>query len=338
MKWTSPRYSHWHYKRPTQNNSKTTMKGEGQQQGMIGKRTAGTPRYGAIEAGGTKFICEVTDADGTPLAAARIATTTPTDTMAAVLQFFDAQQQLGAISAIGIAAFGPLDLRPGSASYGHILATPKPQWSHVDLVSPLRQRFGCAVGIDTDVNAAALAEAQHGAGNGCSNVVYVTVGTGIGGGVYSEGRTLKGALHPEMGHIRVLRHERDTAFAGCCPFHRDCLEGLASGPAIAARFGKPLDELADTSEAVDIIGYYLGQLATTCILLLSPERIIFGGGVMQHHALFPVIRRTVSQLINGYVGIGSTTASLQQLIVPPGLGERAGIAGALALAKQAEAA
>ncbi len=296
-------------------------------------------RYGAIEAGGTKFICEVTDADGTPLAATRIATTTPKDTLAAVMAFFDTQQQqLGVISAIGIAAFGPLDLRPDSPAFGSILATPKPQWSHVNLVSPLQQRFGCAMGIDTDVNAAALAEALQGAGKGCSNVVYVTVGTGIGGGVFTEGRTLKGALHPEMGHIRVLRHPHDADFAGCCPFHGDCLEGLASGPAIAARFGKPLDQLADATAAVDIIGYYLGQLAATCILLLSPERLIFGGGVMQQQALYPVIRQTVSRLINGYVGIGATDTALQQLIVPPGLGEHAGIAGALALAKQAEAA
>lgn len=299
----------------------------------------GNARYGAIEAGGTKFICEVTDADGTPLAAARIPTTTPAATLAAVLQFFQTQQQqLGRISAFGIAAFGPLDLREESPTFGHVLATPKPQWSQVDLVSPLQQSFGCPVGIDTDVNAAALAEAQHGAGRGCGSVVYVTVGTGIGGGACIDGRTLKGALHPEMGHIRVLRHQRDMAFAGCCPFHGDCLEGLASGPAIITRYGKALDQLADASEAVDIIGYYLGQLAATCILLLSPQRVIFGGGVMQQHALYPVIRQTVSQYINGYVGIGASVAALEHLIVPPGLGERAGIAGALVLAKQAVAA
>ena len=294
-------------------------------------------RYGAIEAGGTKFICELTDADGTPLAATRINTTTPNETLAQVLQFFTTQQQThGSIKAFGIAAFGPLDVHRNSPTFGHVMATPKPQWSNTDLVSPLRQHFGCAVGIDTDVNAAALAEALHGAGQHCNNVVYVTVGTGIGGGVCIDGHPLKGALHPEMGHIRVLRHERDKNFAGCCPFHGDCLEGLASGPAIAARYGKPLDQLADTSEAVEAIGYYLGQLASTCILMMSPQRIVFGGGVMQQQDLYPVIRRTALQLINGYVGIGANDPTLQQLIVAPGLGERSGIVGAFALAKQAD--
>ncbi|MDY6984750.1 MAG: ROK family protein, partial [Pseudomonadota bacterium] len=187
-------------------------------------------RYGAIEAGGTKFICEVMDAEGTALAAARIDTTTPDETLAQMLQFFTRQQQLlGTLDAIGIAAFGPLDLQRDSPTFGHLLKTPKPQWSHTDFVSPLRRAFACAVAIDTDVNAAALAEALCGAGRACGTVVYITVGTGIGGGIYSEGRTLKGALHPEMGHIRVLRHAADAQFAGCCPFHGDCLEGLASG-------------------------------------------------------------------------------------------------------------
>jgi fructokinase len=289
--------------------------------------------YGAIEAGGTKFICEVTDADGVPLAATRIATTTPAETMGQVQDFFAAQQLVhGAFQGIGIAAFGPLNLHRDSPSYGHILATPKPHWSNVDLVTPLRQRFGCGVAIDTDVNAAALAEALHGAGKGCSSVVYVTVGTGIGGGAYIDGHTLKGALHPEMGHIRVLRHALDTQFAGICPFHGDCLEGLASGPAIAARYGKSLDQVSDNGEAVEVIGYYLGQLASTCILLFSPQRLIFGGGVMQQQSLYTAMRNTASRLDNGYTGIG---AKLEQLITPPGLGERSGIAGAFALAQQA---
>lgn len=292
----------------------------------------GKAYYGAIEAGGTKFICEVTDADGKVLAATRIDTTTPDATLARVQQFLAAgQQQHGPLAGIGIAAFGPLDLHPDSASYGHILATPKPHWSQVDLVSPLRRHFGCAVAIDTDVNAAALAEARLGAGKHCDSVLYVTVGTGIGGGGVIYGRTLKGALHPEMGHIRVLRHPRDTQFTGTCPFHGDCLEGLASGPAIVARFGKALDQLADNSDAIEIIGYYLGQLASTCILMLSPQRLVIGGGVMQQQSLYAVIRRTASRFLNGYAGIGN---SLDHLIVPPALGERSGIAGAFVLATQ----
>lgn len=291
--------------------------------------------YGAIEAGGTKFLCEVTDADGIPLAATRIGTTTPEETLANVLQFFTAQQRtLGSISAIGIAAFGPLDLHRGSPTFGHLLKTPKPNWSYTDLLSPLRQTLECPVDIDTDVNAAALAEAARGAGQGCNCVLYVTVGTGIGGGVCIDGRTLKGALHPEMGHIRVLRHAADSQFAGCCPFHNDCLEGLASGPAIAARYCKPLDQLGADSNAIQVIGDYLGQLATHCILLLSPQRIIFGGGVMQQQALYPVMRATAASLLNGYAGIGSGAGAFEQLIVPPGLGARAGITGAFLLAKQ----
>lgn len=291
-------------------------------------------RYGAIEAGGTKFLCEVTDAEGTPLAATRIATTTPEETFARVLQFFSAQQQVhGSIGAFGIAAFGPLDLRRESPTFGYLLKTPKPQWSQADFVGPLREAFGCPVAIDTDVNAAALAEAQRGAGRTCSSVLYVTVGTGIGGGAYIEGHTLKGALHPEMGHIRVLRNAADAEFGGCCPFHGDCLEGLASGTAITARYGMSLDRMADDHAAVQVIGDYLGQLATTCILLLSPQRIVFGGGVMQQKALYPVIRATAAYLLNGYAGIGAGEDALAQLIVPPGLGERAGITGAFLLAR-----
>lgn len=291
-------------------------------------------RYGAIEAGGTKFICEVTDAEGTALAAARIDTTTPDATLAQVLQFFTTQQQvLGKLDAIGIAAFGPLDLRRESPTFGRVLNTPKPHWPHTDLLTPLRRAFDCPVAIDTDVNAAALAEALRGAGQGCGTVVYVTVGTGIGGGVYSEGRTLKGALHPEMGHIRVHRHGADAGFSGCCPFHGDCVEGMASGTAIKARYGKPLDQLPDDSDALELIGDYLGQLASTCVLLLSPQRIVFGGGVMQQSALYPLIRASAAKQLNGYAGISE--AALERLIVPPGLGARSGIAGAYLLAKQA---
>lgn len=295
-------------------------------------------RYGAIEAGGTKFVCEVTAADGTALAATRIATTTPEATLGEVLRFFAAQQQvLGRISAFGLAAFGPLDVHPGSATFGQLLQTPKPGWSQTDLLTPLRAAFAVPVGIDTDVNAAARAEAERGAGRGCDCVLYVTVGTGIGGGVYLAGDTVKGALHPEMGHLRVLRHPRDTTFAGCCPFHGDCLEGLASGTAIAARYGTSLDRLPAASSAEQVIGDYLGQLATTGILLLSPQRIVLGGGVLQCGGLYPEIRKTVGRLLNGYAGIGSDSAALKRLIVPPGLGERSGIVGAYLLATRAAA-
>lgn len=291
--------------------------------------------FGAIEAGGTKFVCEVADQDGRILASTRIPTTDPTETLASVMEFLTAVAAPDSrYAGIGIAAFGPLDLRKTSPTYGCIRATPKPQWSHVDLVSPLAQRFACPVRIDTDVNAAALAEAEQGAGRGCSTVVYITVGTGIGGGVCIEGRTLHGVLHPEMGHVRVRQHPLDTHFAGCCPFHGACLEGLASGAAIMARYGQSLDQLPSTHEAYSVLGDYLGQFATTVILLLAPDKLVFGGGVMESVELYGRIRATAASLLNGYAGFGSTAEALESLIVAPGLGQRSGIAGALALARQ----
>jgi fructokinase len=239
------------------------------------------------------------------------------------------------LSALGIAAFGPLDLRSTSPSFGRLLGTPKHGWAGTDLVAPFARRFGCPVAIDTDVNAAALAETLHGAARGCVTAVYVTVGTGIGGGAVVDGRTLRGSPHPEMGHIRVARHERDTAFAGVCPFHGDCLEGVASGPAIVARYGAPLDALPSDHEAIAVVGHYLGQLAANVLLMISPERIIFGGGVMSSEPLLRETRAAAAKLLNGYGGYGASAASLEQTIVAPGLGERSGIVGALVLAERA---
>jgi fructokinase len=288
--------------------------------------------YGAIEAGGTKFICAVAHGIDQVLAATRIPTTTPTATLQAVLEFFAAQEAThGKFSGIGIASFGPLGLRKHTPDYGYILDTPKLQWSRTDLVSPFTERFHCPVAIDTDVNAAALAEARHGAGRGCDVVVYITVGTGIGGGVCIDGKPLHGSQHPEMGHIRVLRHAQDRDFEGACPFHGDCLEGLASGAAILARYGETLDALPPGHVATEIIGFYLGQLAVNVCLLLSPQKIIFGGGVMQHAGLLQEIQRVTGSLLNNYAGLGSSSAALQQLVVAPGLGDRAGINGALVL-------
>lgn len=292
--------------------------------------------YGAVEAGGTKFVCAAADADEI-LAETRIATTDPATTLEAVAEFFgEVEVELGAFRAFGIATFGPVDLRPDSPTFGRILATPKAGWSDVDLMAPIATRFDCPVAIDTDVNAAALAEALAGAGRDCGTVVYVTVGTGIGAGAVIGGRSLKGLLHPEMGHIRVLRDARDTGFAGVCPFHGDCLEGLASGTAILARYGVSLDQLPSEHEAIAVVGNYLGQLAANVMLTLSAERIVFGGGVMQNEALFHFIRETALRILNGYPSIGADKASLGRIIVAPGLGERSGVVGAIELAKMAE--
>ena len=291
---------------------------------------------GGVEAGGTKLVCAAALEGNEIVAETRIATTTPAATLDAAQQFFESvTAKLGAFRAIGIATFGPVDLRPSSPTFGRLRLTPKPGWAGTDLVAPFARRFGCPVAIDTDVNAAALAEALHGAGRDCGTVVYVTVGTGIGGGIVVDGRTLKGALHPEMGHVRVVRHESDVSFAGVCPFHGDCVEGLASGPAIIARYGASLDRLPPDHEALRVVGYYLGQLATNIVLMLSPERVVFGGGVMNSALVLREIRTAAAKLLNGYADLGVDPGALDGLIVAPGLGSRSGVVGAIALARAA---
>ncbi len=295
-----------------------------------------TRLYGGIEAGGTKFVCAAARDTDEIVTESLIPTTTPARTLRDVEEFFDAvATKLGPFDAFGIATFGPVDLDRASSTFGQILETPKAGWSRIDLVTPLAQRFDCPVGIDTDVNAAALAEAGRGTGDLGSTLVYVTVGTGIGGGAIVNGGSVKGLRHPEMGHIRVVRDARDVDFAGVCPFHGDCLEGLASGSAIVARYGVALERLPEGHEAFEIIGNYLGQLAANAILMLSPRRLVFGGGVMKNEALFHTIRATAARLLGGYAGIGTTAESLEQIIVAPRLGERSGLVGAITLAKSA---
>ncbi len=295
-----------------------------------------TKLYGAIEAGGTKFVCVLARDIDDVLVETRIPTTTPEATLSAAIDFFAAAQlQHGPIDAFGIGAFGPVDVRVGSSSWGRILDTPKQGWSGADLVGPLLEQFGCPVAIDTDVNAAALAEALHGAGRDCQSLTYVTVGTGIGGGAVVDGRSLQGMLHPEMGHIRVRRDSRDMDFPGVCPFHGDCLEGLASGPAIVARWGAQLDQLTTEHLAYEIIGNYLGQLAATIALMLSSERIVFGGGVMHNTALLPHIRRSVHEILNAYLPNTRDADWANQYIVSPGLADHSGRNGAITLAMSA---
>ncbi|HWW19880.1 MAG TPA: ROK family protein [Steroidobacteraceae bacterium] len=295
-------------------------------------RAAG-PLYGAIEAGGTKFCCALAGGVSDLRASERFATTTPDETFAKVIDFFSSCERThGPISAFGIGCFGPLDLDVRSASYGRILTTPKPGWSHCDLRARLRERFAIPIGLDTDVNAAALAEWDHAASGGLRSLVYVTVGTGIGGGAVIAGRSLQGPWHPEMGHIRVVRHPEDTAFAGVCPFHGDCLEGLASGPAITARWGAEMKALLQDTRACRIIGSYLGQFAATIALMLAPDRIVFGGGVMNAGALLSQIRSSCRQQLAGYLSHPLLQQTLGQFIVGPALAERSGICGAILLA------
>jgi fructokinase len=237
----------------------------------------------------------------------------------------------GALTAIGVGSFGPVELDQASAHYGYILRTPKPGWSMIDLMGTLGREFSCPIGFDTDVNAAAIAEHRWGAARGAQDVVYVTVGTGIGGGTLVAGKPVHGLLHPEIGHIYPRRHPADREFKGVCPFHGDCLEGLASGPAIVARSGASLDHLEAQHPQWDILADYLGQLCMTLVLTTSPRRIVMGGGVMSQLRLLPMIRARVKDLLHGYVDRPQVLDRLDEFIVAPALGAQAGVLGALAL-------
>jgi fructokinase len=292
------------------------------------------PLYGAIEAGGTKFACAAVSGpeelvDGLR---AEIPTTSPSATLSAVAEFFArVQRERGPLAGIGIAAFGPVDIDPRSSGWGCMLATPKRGWSGVSLKDPF-ERFGCRIAIDTDVNAAALAEAHLGAGIGLRSLAYITVGTGIGGGLVIDGRSVQGMLHPEMGHILVRRDPRDTDFGGICPFHRDCLEGLASGPALMARWRDPVESWQEAHPGLEIAGGYLGQLAATAALMVSCERIVLGGGVMSSGRLLPFVRQAAERQLNGYLPVASRAGGFERYIVAAALGSLAGLTGALLLA------
>lgn len=282
-------------------------------------------RYGLIEAGGTKFVLGVADAQRTIYARVRIPTTTPAETLGAAVEWFAAQGV--DYAAFGIASFGPLDLDPASPGYGCIRATPKPHWSGASLIEPFLERFGAPLAIDTDVNGAALSEALWGAGAGLGSVLYLTIGTGIGGGFCSGGQLLHGLSHPEMGHIRMPRHPEDIDFAGICPFHGDCLEGLACGPAVIARWGMSLSELPEDHPGKRIIAWYIGRALATFQTVMEPARIVLGGGVTATEGLLDLIRAEALAANGGY-----TVGKIDELIVPPGLGDNAGLLGALALA------
>ncbi len=292
--------------------------------------------YGAVEAGGTKFVCAIGDAGGAIRAEARFATADPVSTLTKVRDFLlESSRTLGNISAIGVASFGPVVLDSASPQFGCIANTPKAGWSGTDMIGMLARQFSCPMGFDTDVNAAALAEHRWGAGRDIDNLVYLTVGTGIGGGVLVDGAPLHGLLHPEIGHIRPRRHPLDLTFAGVCPFHGDCLEGLASGPAIVARSGRELQHLDQSHAQWDIEADYLGQLCAQLVLTLSPQRIIMGGGVMSQHRLLPVIRERLQHWLGGYIDRSEILAAADHYVVAPALGTRSGILGALALGLEA---
>lgn len=282
--------------------------------------------FGAIEAGGTKFVCAVGDERGNIIDRLQIPTTVPEETMTEVIGFFKKHS----LNAIGVGSFGPIDVNSESPNYGMITTTPKLPWRNYPIVQALKDAFSLPIGFNTDVNAAALGEATLGAAKGLDSCIYITVGTGIGAGAVVQGKLLQGLSHPEMGHILVRRHHNDK-YHGKCPYHKDCLEGLAAGPAIEERWGKKGIDLVDQKEVWDLEGYYIAQALMQYILIISPKRIILGGGVMKQKQVFASIYKYLQELLNDYV----TLPDLKTYIGSPGLGDHAGITGALLLAYQA---
>lgn len=281
-----------------------------------------------IEAGGTKMVCAVSDADLNLKGSAVFPTTTPEETIAEMINYFRKFD----IDAVGIGSFGPIDLNPQSPTYGYITKTPKPGWSDFDFVGAFKNAFGVPVGFDTDVNGAILGEVYKGAAYGCNNAIYITIGTGVGVGVYCNGGLVHGLVHPEAGHILLNRHPEDS-FEGSCPFHKNCVEGMASGPAIEKRWGKSPKLLIENDKVWELEAYYIAQAVATYILTYSPEKVILWGGVMHQDKLFDMVRSNVKEILNGYVHSEMVDSKIDQYIVKPALGEKPGITGALCLAR-----
>lgn len=287
-------------------------------------------RLGAIEAGGTKFVVCIGNEAGVVFEKAFFPTDTPEKTMKNIFAFFDEKR----IEALGVGCFGPIDLNLGSETYGYITTTPKVKWKNFNIMGALKERYSVPISFDTDVNAAALGESCFGSAKGIDNVLYLTIGTGIGGGAIVEGKLVHGLMHPEMGHI-PLRRRNDDPYRGNCPFHESCFEGLAAGPALEKRWGKKGNELARDHPAWELEAYYIAQALTIYILTIAPQKIILGGGVMHQEQLFPLIRKYVQELLCGYIEKAEiVTEAINNYIVSPILGDNVGICGCLALAKQ----
>jgi fructokinase len=287
--------------------------------------------YGGIEAGGSKWECAIgTDPDDLR-ATATLPTTTPAETIDRAVSFFE---RAGPVDAIGIGSFGPLDRNPSSPTWGYITTTPKPGWAQTDVGQEIRRRLAVPVAFDTDVNAAALGEHRWGAAQELATSCYITVGTGIGGGGMVEGRLLHGLMHPEFGHMRIP-HDRDAdPFAGICPYHGDCWEGLASGRAIEARWGRPAVEVTDDA-AWDLEARYLALGLVSAVCVLSPQRVVVGGGVMNRAGLLAHVQSEIVALMNGYLGSAVHGDGIADFVTSPALGPRAGVLGAVALAESA---
>jgi fructokinase len=282
-------------------------------------------------------VCAVGTGPDDLRAETRFPTTTPDETIGRAIAYFEEQAREEPLAAIGIASFGPVDPNPTSPTFGYITTTPKPGWADTDFAGRVRRALGVPVGFDTDVNGAALGEHRWGAAQELDTFIYLTVGTGIGGGGLVNGGPMHGLIHPEMGHVRLPRHP-DDAFPGVCPYHGDCLEGMATGPALEARWGRRAETLPADHPAWEIEAHYLAYGLVNFICTLSPQRILIGGGVMDQSHLFPMIRHKVQTLLNGYVQSPEILERIDEYILPPALGSRAGVLGAIALAQEAQAA
>ena len=280
---------------------------------------------GALEAGGTKMVCALGQEDGRILEQVSMPTTTPEETIPRIIDYFKGK----GISALGIGAFGPVDVNPGSAIYGHILETPKLSWRGVDLLGELKKGLLVPMSIDTDVNGSCLGEMTYGCAKGLDNVIYITIGTGIGVGIGINGKLVHGMLHPEGGHILLPLHPEDKN-GGICPSHKTCFEGLASGPSIEARWGKKAAELSEDPRVWEMESFYIAEALVNYIMILSPQKIILGGGVMHQQQLFPLIRKKTLELISGYLNTPELR-DIDNYIVPASLHDDQGIMGAVKL-------
>jgi len=286
-------------------------------------------RLGGLEARGSKMICAVGTEDGVLLDQTIIPTRGPKETMEDVIAYFRDKE----IEALGIASFGPVDIHKNSDTYGYILDTPKEAWQHFNLLGTIRDALQVPVELETDMNGACLGELTFGCARGLDSVVYVSIGTGIGAGIAVNGQLLHGMIHPEAGHMLLRRHPRD-GYEGSCPFHATCFEGLASGPAIAERWGRPAEELHNNATVWEMESHYIAQAMVNLILIMSPRVIILGGGVMKNEALFPMIRKRVKKILNEYLNTDELQ-NLDQYIVPASLKGNQGVMGCIELARRA---
>jgi fructokinase len=292
--------------------------------------------YGGIEGGGTKFICAVGTGSAGVIAERRFPTTTPAETLDKVCSFFAPYIRQGQLKSIGLGSFGPLDLDPASPTFGYITTTPKPHWANTDILGILKTSLGVSIRMDMDVVASAIGEATWGASRAYLLSLYLTIGTGIGGSYIQDGLPLRGLVSLEMGHIRLPHDRILDPFPGSCPYHADCFEGLASGPAIQARFGVPAESLPDDHPFWDLEAHYIACSLVNYILTLPPRRIVLGGGVMHRFFLYQKITSRLYRLLNGYLNHPILTSHLDEYIVPPALGFRSGVLGAIAMAMQLE--